>query len=135
MARSNTRWPSGYSVSLPSRQRWPARRKPMSRAICAANRKPWGTERHQREMMEGKPVRDSVSEYSEIALPNDANGLGNVLGGKGMHLVDLAVALAALRHARCPVVTATVVSLLFFHPVRIGQLIVLLSSEKRALST
>ena len=40
--------------------------------------------------MEGRPVRESASEYSELALPNDANGLGNVLGGKVMHLVDLA---------------------------------------------
>ena len=40
--------------------------------------------------MQGKPVRESISEYSELALPNDANGLGNVLGGKVMHLVDLA---------------------------------------------
>ena len=36
----------------------------------------------------GKPVRDSISEYVELALPTDANGLGNVLGGKVMHLVD-----------------------------------------------
>ena len=58
--------------------------------------------------MEGKPVRESVSEYSELALPNDANGLGNVLGGKVMHLVDMAGAMAAMRHARKPVVTASV---------------------------
>ena len=70
--------------------------------------------------MEGKPVRESVSEYSELALPNDANGLGNVLGGKVMHLVDLAAAMAAMRHARRPVVTASVDSLHFLHPVRIG---------------
>jgi len=85
--------------------------------------------------MEGKPVRESVSEYSEIALPNDANGLGNVLGGKVMHLVDLAGALAAIRHARCPVVTASVDSLHFLHPVRIGQLIVLRSSVNRVFRT
>jgi len=42
--------------------------------------------------MEGKPVRESASEYSELALPNDSNGFGNVLGGKVMHLVDLAAA-------------------------------------------
>ena len=76
-------------------------------------------------MMEGKPVRESVSEYSELALPNDANGLGNVLGGKVMHLVDLAGAMAAMRHARKPVVTASVDSLHFLHPVHIGELIVL----------
>ncbi|SPF47508.1 Uncharacterized acyl-CoA thioester hydrolase TC_0822 [Candidatus Sulfopaludibacter sp. SbA4] len=85
--------------------------------------------------MEGKPVRESVSEYAEVALPNDTNGLGNVLGGKVMHLVDLAAALAALRHARKPVVTASVDSLHFIHPVRIGQLIVLRSSVNRAFHT
>jgi acyl-CoA hydrolase len=85
--------------------------------------------------MQGKPVRESVSEYSEIALPNDANGLGNVLGGKVMHLVDLAAALAAMRHARKPVVTASVDSLHFLHPVRIGQLIVLRSSVNRVFRT
>ena len=81
--------------------------------------------------MEGKPVRESVSEYSEVALPNDANGLGNVLGGKVMHLVDLAAAMAAIRHARRPCVTAAVDSMQFLHPVRIGQLIVLRSSVNR----
>src|SRR5690242_9142777 len=85
--------------------------------------------------MQGRPVRESVSEYSEIALPNDANGLGNVLGGKVMHLVDLAAALAALRHSRNPVVTASVDSLHFLHPVKIGQLIVLRSSVNRVFRT
>jgi acyl-CoA hydrolase len=83
----------------------------------------------------GKAVRESVSEYSEIALPNDANVLGNVLGGKVMHLVDLAGAMAAIRHARTPVVTASVDSLHFIHPVRIGQLIVLRSSVNRVFRT
>jgi acyl-CoA hydrolase len=85
--------------------------------------------------MQGKPVRESISEYSELALPNDANGFGNVLGGKVMHLVDLAAAMAAMRHARLPVVTAAVDSLHFLHPVRIGQLIVLRSSVNRAFRT
>src|SRR5438874_8694826 len=86
-------------------------------------------------MSEGKPVRASLSEYSELALPNDANGLGNVLGGKVMHLVDLAGALAAVRHARCPVVTASVDYMNFLHPVRIGQLILLRSSVNRVFRT
>jgi acyl-CoA hydrolase len=86
-------------------------------------------------MSEGKPVRESISEYSEIALPNDANVLGNLLGGRVMHLVDLAGAMAAIRHARRPVVTASVDSLHFLHPVRIGQLMVLRSSVNRAFRT
>ena len=81
--------------------------------------------------MEGKPVRDSASEYLELALPNDANGLGNVLGGKVMHLVDLAAAMAGLRHAHQPIVTASVDSLHFLHPVHIGELIILRSSVNR----
>ncbi len=85
--------------------------------------------------MEGKPVRESASEYSEFALPNDANGLGNVLGGKVMHLVDLAAAMVAIRHSRRPCVTASVDSLSFLHPVRIGQLMILRSSLNRVFRT
>jgi acyl-CoA hydrolase len=82
-------------------------------------------------MMEGKAVRESASEYSEIALPNDSNGFGNVLGGKVMHLVDLAAAMAGMRHAHQPVVTASVDSLHFLHPVHIGELLMLRSSVNR----
>jgi len=85
--------------------------------------------------VEGKPVRESASEYSELALPNDANGLGNVLGGKVMHLVDLAAAISAIRHARHPAVTASVDSLHFLHPVHIGELIILRASVNRVFRT
>ena len=81
--------------------------------------------------MDAKPVRESASEYLELALPNDANGLGHVLGGKVMHLVDLAAAMAGLRHAHQPIVTASVDSLHFLHPVHIGELIILRSSVNR----
>jgi acyl-CoA hydrolase len=83
----------------------------------------------------GKPVWESVSEYAELALPTDANGLGNVLGGKVMHLVDLAGAMAAMRHARKPVVTASVDHMNFLHPIQIGQLIVMHSQVNRVFHT
>lgn len=83
----------------------------------------------------GRFVRESVSEYSEFALPTDANTFGNLLGGKVMHLVDLAGALAAVRHARCQVVTASVDQMTFLHPVHIGQLIILRSSVNRVFRT
>ncbi len=85
--------------------------------------------------LEGRPVRESASEYSEMALPNDANPLGNLLGGKVMHLVDMAGALAAMRHARCQVVTASIDSMRFLYPVHIGQLLILRSSVNRAFHT
>jgi acyl-CoA hydrolase len=85
--------------------------------------------------MEGRFVRESISEYSELALPNDANGLGNLLGGKIMHLVDLAGAIAAMKHCRNPVVTASVDHMDFIHPVHIGQLVRLRASVNRAFRT
>jgi len=85
--------------------------------------------------MEGKPVRESRSVLSELALPNDANGLGAVLGGKIMHLVDIAGAIAAARHCRGFVVTASIDHMDFLQPVHIGQLIVLRASVNRAFRT
>lgn len=86
-------------------------------------------------MGEEKFVRETYSEYSELALPNDANGLGNLLGGKVMHLVDLAGAMAAMRHSRTPVVTASVDHMNFLHPVHIGQLVRLYSAVNRVFRT
>lgn len=83
----------------------------------------------------GKPVCESVSEYAELALPNDANVLGTLAGGKIMHMVDLAGAIAAVRHCRQPVITASVDHMDFIHPVKIGQLIRLRSSVNRAFRT
>ncbi|MCZ2073567.1 MAG: acyl-CoA thioesterase [Bryobacteraceae bacterium] len=87
------------------------------------------------ELIEGKPVRESVSECSEIALPNDANPLGHLLGGRVMHLVDLAGAIAATRHSRLAVVTAAIDYMTFLHPIHIGQLITLRSSVNRVFRT
>lgn len=86
-------------------------------------------------MRESRKVSESQSEYSELAMPNDANPLGTLFGGKVMHLVDLAGSLAAARHARSPVVTASVDYMNFLHPVHIGQLVVLKSSVNRAFTT
>jgi acyl-CoA hydrolase len=85
--------------------------------------------------MEGRPVRESLSEIAEFALPIYANTLGNLLGGRIMQLVDLAAATAAIRHARCNVVTASVDSMSFLHPIRIGQLITLKASVNRVFRT
>jgi acyl-CoA hydrolase len=85
--------------------------------------------------MEGRPVRDSISEIAEFALPIYANPLGHLLGGRIMHLVDLAAATAAIRHARSNVVTASVDQMSFLHPIEIGQLVTLKSSVNRVFRT
>ncbi len=59
---------------------------------------------------------------NELVLPNDTNVLGNVLGGKVMHLMDMCAAMAATRHCREVVVTVAVDQLSFRDPVRVGEL-------------
>ena len=81
--------------------------------------------------MAGKRICDSYSTLSELALPNDANGLGNVLGGKIMHLVDIAGSLAGARHTRGFVVTASFDQMDFLEPVHIGELITLHAAVNR----
>ena len=85
--------------------------------------------------MEGKPVSASQSLLSELALPNDTNGLGTILGGKIMHLVDIAGAVAASRHCRQFVVTASFDHMDFLQPVLVGELITLRSSVNRVFNT
>jgi acyl-CoA hydrolase len=82
-----------------------------------------------------RPVRDSQSEMVEVVLPNDANPLGNLLGGRLMHLIDVAGALACHRHARSYVVTASTDHLDFLSPVHVGDLLILRSSVNRAFHT
>ncbi|HEX7086952.1 MAG TPA: acyl-CoA thioesterase [Vicinamibacterales bacterium] len=72
-----------------------------------------------------KTPSDSLTEMVQFVLPNDANPLGFMLGGSVMHLIDIAGAVAASRHARMPLVTAAVDDLQFLHPIRVGDLIVL----------
>ena len=82
-----------------------------------------------------RPVRDSQSEMAEIVLPNDANPIQTLLGGRGMHWIDLAGAMAAHRHCRNYVVTASIDHLDFLVPVRVGDLVILRSSVNRAFHT
>ncbi|MGO9208976.1 MAG: acyl-CoA thioesterase [Terriglobales bacterium] len=82
-----------------------------------------------------RPVKVSQSDMAEVVLPNDANPLGNLLGGRLMHLIDIAGAMAAHRHARSAVVTASMDHLDFLAPVRVGDLLILRSSVNRAFRT
>jgi acyl-CoA hydrolase len=82
-----------------------------------------------------RPVRDSQSEMNEIVLPNDANPLGALLGGRLMHWIDLAGALAAHRHSRHYAVTASIDHLDFLVPVHVGDLVILRSSVNRVFHT
>lgn len=73
----------------------------------------------------GKHVGDSRVDMVEMVMPNDANPLGTIFGGRVMQLMDIAASIAASRHARMPVVTASVDSLKFDRPIHVGQAVAL----------
>lgn len=82
-----------------------------------------------------RTVASTQSEMTEIILPNDANTLGNLLGGRLMHFIDLTGAMAAYRHTRSHVVTAAMDHIDFIQPVHVGDLLILKSSVNRAFNT
>jgi len=87
------------------------------------------------KQLPGRPVSASRTEMTELVLPQDSNLLGNILGGRVMHLIDIAGAIAAHRHCHRVVVTASVDHLDFLNPVRVGDLIVLEAQVNRAFHT
>jgi acyl-CoA hydrolase len=91
--------------------------------------------RQWEDLMMPRPVGDSQSEMNEIVLPNDTNPLGALLGGRLMHWIDLAGAMAAHRHSRNYVVTAAIDHLDFWTPVHVGDLVILRSSVNRVFNT
>jgi acyl-CoA hydrolase len=82
-----------------------------------------------------RTVASTQSEMTEIILPNDTNILGNLLGGRLMHFIDLTGAMAAYRHSRTHVVTAAMDHIDFIRPVHLGDLLTLKSSVNRAFSS
>ena len=64
----------------------------------------------------------------ELVLPNDTNNLGNVLGGRVMHLMDICAAMSSYKHARSHVVTASVDNMNFLAPAKKGFILILKSS-------
>jgi acyl-CoA hydrolase len=82
-----------------------------------------------------KTVSESKSEMTEIVLPNDTNPLNALLGGRLMHWIDMAGAMAAHRHSHHFTVTASIDHMDFLVPAHVGDIVVLRSSVNRAFNT
>lgn len=85
--------------------------------------------------MKPKTPKDSFNIMSELVLPNDTNTLGNLMGGRLMHLMDIAGAISAMKHCSFPVVTASVDNVSFSNPIRLGNLLTIESWVTRAFNT
>ncbi|MFZ4753232.1 MAG: acyl-CoA thioesterase [Chitinophagaceae bacterium] len=85
--------------------------------------------------MNPKPANASLTTMSELVLPNDTNTLGNLMGGRLMHWMDIAAALASMKHCGCPVVTASADNISFENPVKLGNVVTIEAKVTRAFST
>ena len=85
--------------------------------------------------MKIKTPKDSHTIMNELVLPNDTNTLNNLMGGRLLHWMDIAAAIAAQKHCNRIVVTASVDSVSFKHPVKLGDVISIESKVTRAFLT
>jgi len=72
---------------------------------------------------DSRPMSYSRSELTKLIMPHMQNVLGNLFGGELMSMVDQAAAVAAIRHAGGPVVTAVIERVEFREPISIGALV------------
>lgn len=74
-----------------------------------------------------KPVSASTCKMTEIVLPNDTNSLGNMMGGRLLHLMDKCAAISAQRHSNRVCVTASVDNVEFQSAIQEGEIVVVQS--------
>lgn len=82
-----------------------------------------------------KKPADSFTIMNELVLPNDTNTLNNLMGGKLLHWMDIASAIAAQKHSNSIVVTASVDSVSFKESIQLGNVVTLEAYVTRAFNT
>ena len=85
--------------------------------------------------MKKKFARESFTVMNELVLPNDTNTLNNLMGGRLLHLMDIAAAIAGQRHTNRIVVTESVDSVSFKHPIRLGDLVIIEAKVTRSFNS
>jgi acyl-CoA hydrolase len=85
--------------------------------------------------MNPKSPQDSHTIMNELVLPNDTNTLNNLMGGRLLHWMDIAAAIAAQKHCNRIVVTASVDNVSFKHPIKLGDVVTIESKVTRAFNT
>lgn len=85
--------------------------------------------------MQQKTPSYSRTIMTEIVLPNDTNALNNLRGGKILHWMDIASAIAAGKHAQAVVVTVSVDQVSFDNPIKIGDVVTIEATVTRAFKS
>ena len=82
-----------------------------------------------------KKVSDSITEMTELVLPNDTNVLGNLMGGNLMRWMDIASAICASRHCGAHVVTVSVDHMTFHEPIKLGDIVTIRAKVSRTFNS
>jgi acyl-CoA hydrolase len=85
--------------------------------------------------MKPKSAQESLAIHTEIVLPNDTNVLGNLMGGRLLHWMDITSAISAHRHCSRIVVTASVNNVSFNQPIKLGDIVTLQAKVSRAFNS
>jgi acyl-CoA hydrolase len=85
--------------------------------------------------LKSKTAKESIVVMTEIVLPNDTNTFGNLMGGRLMYWMDIASALAAMKHCGAPVVTASVDNISFKTPIKLGNVVHIEAKVTRTFHT
>ena len=86
-------------------------------------------------MPQPKRASESHTIMTEMVLPNDTNTLNNLMGGRLLHFMDIAAAIAAQKHSNRVVVTASVDNVSFAEPIRLGNIVTMKAQVTRAFSS
>jgi len=85
--------------------------------------------------MKTKTAESTKTTMTEIVLPNDTNTLGNLMGGRLLHLMDICSAISSHRCCNRIVVTASVNNVSFRQPIRLGDIITIESKVTRTFNS
>jgi acyl-CoA hydrolase len=85
--------------------------------------------------MKTKTAVSTKAIMTEIVLPNDTNTLGNLMGGRLLHLMDICAAISSHRCSNRTVVTASVNNVSFTHPIRLGDIVTLEAKVTRTFNS
>lgn len=80
-------------------------------------------------------AKETAVVLTEIVMPNDTNTLGNLMGGRLLHWMDVAAAIAAQRHSRRVCVTASVNNVAFNEPIKHADVVTIEAKVSRAFSS
>ncbi|XCF06559.1 acyl-CoA thioesterase [Tamlana crocina] len=85
--------------------------------------------------MQAKTPKESLTILTDMVLPGETNPLNNLFGGELLARMDRAASIAARRHSRRIVVTASVNHVAFSRAVPLGSVVTVEAKVSRAFKT